>query len=94
MFLINPIELEPEFNLPEDVSNLIIQCLNDDPEYRPNFSNIVESLEKIYQDNEVFKSDKFDEYKKYLKEPEKIEIIRIIQLLKHSMLEVKVYLEL
>lgn len=73
--ILNGEKLTFEFNLPEDISNLIIQCLEENPESRPDFKNIVETLEKIYENNKAFNSDHFEEYKKYLNEPEKIKII-------------------
>lgn len=64
-----------EFNLPDDISKLVIQCINKDPSSRPNFKNIVEILEKIYQNNTAFKSEEFNKYKNYLDKEEIIEII-------------------
>jgi len=64
-----------EFNLPEDISSLIIQCLQDDPSSRPNFKNIVETLEKIYANSMILKSEEFKNYKNYLNSEEKNEII-------------------
>ena len=64
-----------EFNLPEDITLLIIQYLNNDPSSRPNFKNIVETLEKIYEKNISFKSEELDKYKNYLNKEEIVEII-------------------
>ena len=64
-----------EFNLSEDLSSLIIQCLQEDPSSRPDFKNIIKTLEKIYQNNIAFKSEEFEKFKLFLNEEEKIEII-------------------
>ena len=64
-----------EFNLPEDMTSLIIHCLKNDPSSRPNFKNIVETLEKISQNNSAFKSEELDKNKNYHNKEEIIEII-------------------
>ena len=64
-----------EFNLPEDISSLIIQCIEEDPSSRTDFKSIVGTLLKIYNNNVAYKSDEFEEYKKYIDEPDKIDVI-------------------
>ena len=64
-----------DFNLQDDISSLINQCLQDKPSSRPDFKNIVDILEKIYQNNIEFKSEEYEKYKNYLNEEEKFEII-------------------
>ena len=49
--------------------------MNNDPSSRPNFKNIVETLEKIYKKNISFKSEELDKYKNYLNKEEIVEII-------------------
>ena len=49
--------------------------MNNDPSSRPNFKNIVETLEKIYENNISFKSEELDKYKNYLNKEEIVEII-------------------
>ena len=49
--------------------------MEDEPSLRPDFKNIVEILEKIYQNNIEFKSEEFEQYKNYLNKEEKLEII-------------------
>ena len=73
--ILNGEKCDFEFNLIEDISSLIVQCLQDDPSKRPNFKNIVETLEKIYENNSPFKSEDFDKYKNYINAEEKPEII-------------------
>ena len=64
-----------EFNLPEDIAFLILDCIQDRPYSRPNFKNIVETLEKINKENITFKSEEFEKYKYYLNKEEIDEVI-------------------
>lgn len=57
------------------MTSLIIHCLKNDPSSRPNFKNIVETLEKISQNNSAFKSEELDKNKNYHNKEEIIEII-------------------